>query len=105
MQKIISKLKLFLNNDSFAAVSLARVVLWLSSLKNFHAIRHVKELVRNKPLILSMETISACNALCVFCAYPEMERKKEVQPLEIFEKVIREYDSDKNLSSMHLIPK
>jgi len=40
---------------------------------------------------LGIETVSVCNARCVFCAYPTMKRKKEIMPMSLFRKVITEY--------------
>src|SRR3989338_5572278 len=58
---------------------------------NIARINKVKKLIEGKPLILAIETVSICNALCVFCAYPTMKRKKEVMTMEVFEKIVREY--------------
>ena len=43
------------------------------------------------PLILQIETTNVCNSLCVFCAYPQMLRKKGVMPLPLFERIVNEY--------------
>jgi Radical SAM superfamily/Iron-sulfur cluster-binding domain len=51
----------------------------------------VRSLVRKKPLVLQVETTNICNALCVFCAYPSMKRKKGVMSLPLFEKIVQEY--------------
>ncbi len=63
---------------------------WMGAFRS-RQIKTILELTKEKPLILTMETVSICNAACVFCAYPDMERKKEIQELSIFEKVVREY--------------
>lgn len=47
--------------------------------------------VRSAPLILQVETTNACNAECVFCAYPRMKRKKGVMSLSLFEQLVAEY--------------
>jgi len=51
----------------------------------------LKKLLSEKPLILAVETISVCNAKCVFCAYPTMKRKHELMPISVFEKIVQEY--------------
>ena len=43
------------------------------------------------PLYLSIETTNACNARCVFCAYPDMKRPKQIMSQEVFEDVVRQY--------------
>lgn len=51
----------------------------------------LQEIVRRTPLILQIETTNACNANCVFCAYPKMQRKRGVMSLSMFEQIIDEY--------------
>lgn len=60
---------------------------------NFYRISRIQKILEQKPAILAIETISACNARCVFCAYPTMKRKQEIMPLNTFEKIISEYSS------------
>ncbi|MDV2502419.1 MAG: radical SAM protein [bacterium] len=43
------------------------------------------------PLYLSVETTSVCNARCIFCAYPDMKRPKQIMTPEAFEDVIEQY--------------
>lgn len=43
------------------------------------------------PHALYIEGTNICNAACVFCAYPEMQRPKKVMPLELFRSVVRQY--------------
>jgi radical SAM protein with 4Fe4S-binding SPASM domain len=38
-----------------------------------------------------VEVTNVCNAKCVFCAYPDMERPKEVMSLEVFKKAISQW--------------
>jgi MoaA/NifB/PqqE/SkfB family radical SAM enzyme len=60
----------------------------------FRPPRHVERLrqgLRSTPLILQIETTNVCNAACVFCAYPAMQRKKGVMSLELFQKVVADY--------------
>jgi hypothetical protein len=40
---------------------------------------------------LYIEGTNACNAACVFCAYPQMERAKAVMPMTLFKKSIDEW--------------
>ena len=50
------------------------------------AIRRTLEALRPIPRGLHVEGTNVCNAECVFCAYPQMERKKRVMPMDDFEK-------------------
>jgi radical SAM protein with 4Fe4S-binding SPASM domain len=43
------------------------------------------------PLELHLEATNVCNARCVFCAYPQMERPHASMPMELFERVVDEY--------------
>ncbi len=54
-------------------------------------IARLRALTREKPLILQIETINVCNALCVFCGYKSMKRQKGIMNLELFEKIVSEY--------------
>lgn len=47
--------------------------------------------LRGLPRVLHIEGTNTCNAKCVFCAYPQMERPKQVMPLEDFKRTIDEY--------------
>ena len=40
------------------------------------------------PHALYIEATNICNAACVFCAYPQMERPKVTMPLELFKKAV-----------------
>src|SRR5678816_2899265 len=55
------------------------------------AIRSRLEELRRLPRGLHVEGTNVCNAACVFCAYPQMERKKQTMPMETFERVVRQY--------------
>jgi len=57
----------------------------------FTRIHRIKKLVAKKPLFLAIETVSACNARCIFCAYPTMKREKAIMPMPLFRKVVDEY--------------
>lgn len=54
-------------------------------------INRLKEVLKARPLLLAIETVSACNARCVFCPYPNMKRKREVMEPQIFRKIVSEY--------------
>ncbi len=54
-------------------------------------IRAELERLRHIPRGLHVEGTNTCNAECVFCAYPQMERKKMVMSQELFERVVRDY--------------
>ncbi|HTF87978.1 MAG TPA: radical SAM protein [Planctomycetota bacterium] len=55
------------------------------------SIRAELEHLRHIPRGLHVEGTNTCNAECVFCAYPQMERKKQVMSQELFERVVRDY--------------
>lgn len=40
------------------------------------------------PFHVHIETMALCNAACVFCPYPKLERQKAVMPDELVEKII-----------------
>lgn len=54
-------------------------------------IRAHLEALRRIPRGLHVEGTNICNAACVFCAYPQMERKKVSMTLEDFRRVVDEY--------------
>ncbi len=47
--------------------------------------------VRARPHALYIEGTNICNAACVFCAYPQMERPKASMPLELFRRAVDQY--------------
>ncbi len=49
------------------------------------------EVLRPIPRGLHIEGTNICNAECVFCAYPQMERRKKVMPMEDFQRVVADY--------------
>jgi len=53
--------------------------------------QRLKDILRERPLYISIETTNICNARCVFCAYPKMTRAKTVMSPELFEKIISDY--------------
>ncbi|MCL1464461.1 radical SAM/SPASM domain-containing protein [Argonema galeatum] len=55
------------------------------------AIQEQLEKIRSLPRALHIEATNTCNARCTFCAYPQMERAKQVMPLEDFRRIIDEY--------------
>lgn len=52
--------------------------------------RHLESL-RRIPRGLHVEGTNICNAECVFCAYPQMQRKKQTLPLDEFQRIVLEY--------------
>ena len=77
-----------LNPDN--EVKMAGITKYLTGLvknKVFNLIRNRKEIF---PKILSVEFTSACNAKCIMCPQPEMDRKKENMSFKILEKVIKD---------------
>jgi len=61
----------------------------ISGLKKtiFNIIKRRREIF---PKILSVEFTSACNAKCIMCPQPDMDRKKENMSFEILEKIIKD---------------
>lgn len=55
------------------------------------AIRERLERLRRIPRGLHVEGTNICNARCVFCAYPQMERRKQTMSMPDFERVVAEY--------------
>jgi radical SAM protein with 4Fe4S-binding SPASM domain len=55
------------------------------------AIRGRLEGLRKIPRGLHVEGTNICNARCVFCAYPQMERRKQTMSLEDFRRVVGQY--------------
>jgi len=49
------------------------------------------ESLRQVPQTLCIEGTNICNARCVFCAYPQMERRKQAMPMEDFKRVVAQY--------------
>lgn len=54
-------------------------------------IQKLKETLQQRPLLLAVETVSACNARCIFCLYSTMKRKREIMKPDVFEKIVKEY--------------
>jgi len=54
-------------------------------------IRERLETLRRVPRGLHVEGTNICNARCVFCAYPQMERKKQTMSMESFTRVVQQY--------------
>lgn len=55
------------------------------------SVDRIKAILDERPLYIGIETTNICNAACVFCAYPKMQREKGVMSPELFEKVIGDY--------------
>jgi Radical SAM superfamily len=47
--------------------------------------------LRRIPRALHIEGTNICNAKCVFCAYPQMERPKQTMPMDEFRRIVDEY--------------
>jgi len=43
------------------------------------------------PRALYIEATNICNAKCIFCAYPQMQRAKSTMDMELFSRVVAEY--------------
>lgn len=55
------------------------------------AVRQRLEALRPLPRGLHVEGTNICNAECVFCAYPQMQRKKQTMSMEDFRRVVQQY--------------
>jgi len=53
----------------------------------FNVVRKKKEIF---PKILSIEFTSACNAKCIMCPQPDMDRKKENMSFDILNKIVKD---------------
>ena len=66
--------------------------------KGYNALRD--EIFRNKlyyngrprPIALFIETINLCTNDCIVCAHDKMTRKKQIMPMDLFEKCIKQYE-------------
>ena len=58
----------------------------------------------SRPLMIICETVNICCNDCIICPYSKMTRKKEIMPLELFEKVLHDY-SDMGGGKLSLTPK
>lgn len=56
------------------------------------------------PSHIHIETQAVCNAACNFCPYPDLERKGEVMPTALFEKVINDLCAIPKLHRFQLSP-
>src|SRR5260221_10014990 len=45
----------------------------------------------NRPLYLRIETVNACNNLCIICAYRDQERTKRTMDMDLFKKTVQDY--------------
>lgn len=54
-------------------------------------LRHMEGIIAGRPLDVSLETITVCNARCVFCAYRRTKRETEVMTMELYKKILDEY--------------
>jgi radical SAM protein with 4Fe4S-binding SPASM domain len=54
-------------------------------------IRQHLESLRRIPRGLHIEGTNICNAECVFCAYPQMERRKQTMSMEDFRRIVEDY--------------
>ncbi len=51
----------------------------------------LREIARESPLVLQVETTNMCNARCVFCAYRGMKREKGTMSMPLFERIVQEH--------------
>ena len=93
MTSFLRKLKTFslLWSTRSPLTAMTEAVRHLLPLRPTPQVAAIKELTQESPLILQIETINACNARCVFCAYPRMKREKGVMSISLFKKTVKEY--------------
>lgn len=56
------------------------------------------------PRHVHIETQAICNAACSFCPYPSLERKGEVMPTVLFEKIVEDLSAIPRLHKFQLSP-
>jgi radical SAM protein with 4Fe4S-binding SPASM domain len=54
--------------------------------------RQIEDELLKKFLGLNIETVNICNANCTFCAYQYQTRENGVMDMDLYKKIIREYD-------------
>lgn len=54
-------------------------------------LRRMRGIVAVRPLIIDLETYSACNARCVFCARRKVPQSKQLMSKELFKRICSEY--------------
>jgi len=64
---------------------------FLPGMDDSSQVLQMREITRQAPLVLQIETTNICNSACVFCAYLKMRREKGVMSLPLFEQVVAEY--------------
>ncbi|MCX5789400.1 MAG: radical SAM protein [Elusimicrobia bacterium] len=64
---------------------------WLALIANYLLVRSRCWKVGVRPHALYIEGTNICNAACVFCAYPQMQRPKVTMTMEVFRKAVDEY--------------
>ncbi|HEY5512180.1 MAG TPA: radical SAM protein [Geomonas sp.] len=88
-RKLVNFISSFLDDPLHSLACVARRYLyrlWMPA-----RVERLRSLAKEKPFVLQVENTNICNAVCVFCAYPSMQRKKGVMSLPLFEKIVSEY--------------
>src|SRR5437762_10121424 len=83
-----------------ASESASRVALYRKvTHENFHGAAYQETFLELRsglyldfPAVLSIETLSLCNAACDFCPYPGLTRKGEAMPDHLIEKMLTEIE-------------
>lgn len=70
---------------------LLRHVAFLIARPRARDLRHLKEILEHRIMILAIELTNICNANCRFCAYRHQRRPKGVMSSELFEYAIHQY--------------
>lgn len=56
-------------------------------------LRHMNEIIVERPIKIAVETYSLCNSLCVFCGRRKLRASRKLMSLELFERICSEYAS------------
>ena len=77
-----------------------RTALWLRGLATEWQYRLRRPAVKRRlqqaaevPRGLHLEATNICNARCIFCAYPQMERPKVSMDMDLFQRVLDQYEA------------
>lgn len=49
--------------------------------------------VMSRPACVIVETVNSCNFNCIFCAKRSLRREKTIMPMDLFKKIVQEYNN------------
>ena len=73
-------------NDAFQ-----RILPWRKAQIRREILSRMDTLIRERPTHLNLELNTACNAKCVFCAYPKVKRPFRNLPIDLYQKIIDDF--------------